>query len=387
LKTTIGLKLLKIEVNSAPKLLLKYFIYYLIIAQIFAAYLSIISEFFNIEELGITIISIEIVFILINVIMFILSRGKFNLLDFAFNIIHASKSYRRTNEKTLIIWLSFCYLIALPSILSDKFSFIPYLESLISPNSKYNVTNYYPADIFENYGDIIAEKFEESNKILIFSDPSSIVQDKILVRKTIYVKINKGVNENILRRKELCNNLIYYSSINDYLGKIYGEVDQTKIVLIYIKRNTFLSGLSSTYLYYYDNKDSNGQVHGGINLDSLIKSYKSYPDTFIKTVSNILNVEEEKLKARRLKDGQIVFSDYEKSLIENAPNYKFPFPYIIKLLPFDSIKPSTGTLYAFPNRSVGAELLENSTTSTTRTIEAINLRNKLYYTYFYSLTR
>lgn len=387
MKSTVGLKILKIEINSAPKLLLKYSIYYLIISNFLGEYCSILSELFNLQELSLTIISIEVTLLLIHLMMFALSRGKYNLLDFILNITHASKYYKRTNEKRLIIWLSFCYLVTFTTIIADRFSIVSYLKSLISPNSKYSISNYYPADIFENYGIIRYEKFEESNKILISYDSLSIAQDKILVQKTIYVTINKGVNENLLRRKELCYNLIYYSSINDYLGKIYGDVDQTKIVLIYIIRNTFLSGLSSTYLYYFDNKDPNGQVYGGVNLDSLIKSYNSYPETYMKTISNIINVDVNKLKERISKDGQIAFSDYEKSIIENAPNSKFPFPYIIKSLPFDSIKPSTVKLYVFPDRSVAAEMLENSTTSTTRTIEAINLRNKLYYKYFYNPTR
>ena len=386
-RSTVGLKILKVEINSTPKLLLKYFIYYLIISNFLGEYCSILSELFNLQELSLTIISIEVTLLLIHLMMFVLSGGKYNLLDFILNITHASKYFQRTNEKRLIIWLSFCYLVFFMVFLADRSNIIDYIKSLTSPNSKYDISNYYPAEIFENYGIIRAEKFEESNKILISYDSLSIAQDKILVKKTIYVTINKGVNEYILRRKELCNNLIYYSSINDYLGKIYEDVDQTKIVLIYILRNTFLSGLSSTYLYYYDNKDPNGQVYGGVNLDSLIKSYNSYPETYMKTISNIINVDVEKLNERISKDGHIAFSDYEKSIIENAPNSKFPFPYIIKSLPFDSIKPSAGKLYAFPNRTVAAEMLENSTTSTARTIEAINLRNKLYYNYFYKPTR
>lgn len=387
LKSTVGLKILKIEINSAPRLFLKYFIYYLIISNFLGDYYGILFELFKFKEFGITIISIEVSLLLIHFVMFALSGGKYNLLDFILNITHASKNYRQTNEKRLIIWLSFCYLVAFTAILGDRFAIASYLESLISPNSKYNIPNYYPADVFENYAVLRSEKFEENNKILIYFDTSSIVQDKILVRKTIYATINKEVNENIVKRNELCKNIIYYSSINDYVGDIYGDVDQTKIVLIYIKRNTFLSGLSYTYLYYYDNKDPNGIVYGGINLDSLIKSYDSYPNTFIKTVSNILNVDEEKLKARIMKDGQIVFSNCEKSIIANAPNFKFPFPYILRSLPFDSVKPSSYLIFAFPNRSVNLSLLENTGISTNRTIEAINLRNKLYYNYFYKPSR
>jgi hypothetical protein len=252
--------------------------------------------------------------------MFILSGGKYNLLDFVLNIVHADNNYHRNSLKILIIWLSFFSLVAISPLSIYKFNIEPYIESLIAQNSKYNIPNYYPSNVFEKYGDIKGEKFEESNRILVFSDPASVVQNKLLLRKTIYATINKELNESSSKRIELCKDLIHYSVLNDFIGNLNDSIDQTKIVLVYLKRKTSFSGLSFTYLYYYDNKSPDRFLYGGVNLDSLIKSYNSFPETFLKTVSNILKIDEENLKRRLKEEGKIIFSPDELSKIDKAPN-------------------------------------------------------------------
>lgn len=381
LKSTVGLKILKIEVDSSQKLFLKYFIYYLITAQYLGAYCSMFSELFNFKRIGTTILSIQVALFLIHLIMFAFSGGKYNLLDFVFNIKHAAKNYSRTNEKRLIIWLSFCYLVAFTAILADKYNIISFYKFLVSTNSSYNFTNYYPAEVFDNYADVITEKFVESNKILIYSDTLSLIQDKFLGQKTIYATINKEVFDNIAKRNELCKKLTNYSSVNDYINDRYGEVDQTKIVLSYIKPNTFVTSLSYTYFYYYDNKDAKGIVYGGIDLDSLIKSYKSYDETLLRTISNILNVDEENLKARIVKEGQLVFSNDEIVIINASPE-KFTFPFNLRPISFDSVRPLGYLNFSFPKGDVSLEGIEISLSLKSRYYEAINLRNYIYYNYF-----
>jgi len=171
-----------------------------------------------------------------------------------------------------------------------------------------------------------------------------------MTQKIIFVLINKSTFENVNKRFQLCQLLNIYSEINDLsnsMSDINNEVqiDQTKIILLYIKPETYFSHESYSFCYYYDNKNPKYSYYGGIQTDSLINSYKNHifgtEIIYKQSAAKALKITTDSLIRRFKKDSTINLSkkQYQSFVTEyNKAITKRKF-LVITTIPFIDVKP------------------------------------------------
>jgi len=362
LKATVGNKILKITCNSSFRLIFKYFIIYSLISGVFIAYLSLFSSISNISSKSTVSLEILSVYslgaiIIINTLIYFISYGRFDLFDFVLSLYYSNKSYKRSSEIKLIIWLTFVYLTTV-FYLGGKLNYInDFISNLVSANSVFVSTKYYPKEVLDEFSLFQIEKKEKNNEIISFSNNASFFENKILGQKTIYALTNKPTFEDENKRFILCKLLIQYSNINDVFDDEYDFVDQTKIVLVYNESQTYFTSTTRLYTYYYDNKDPKHLIYGGIELDSLISYHKKnlahYLNSSRKALAISLNQNEDSLTSR-LKNGDSIqitqeeYRKYQKILFELC---NVNTTLVNTIIPFGLVKPTEYLSINFPHKN------------------------------------
>ena len=378
LKTTFGLKLLGLEVNSSSKMILKYFTYYILLLGILFRVLTLI---FRIDTLSLLPVYSIIALSIINYAMFFISSGRYNLLDYILKIVHSNFVFKRGYRFIFLIWFTFWFLIALVSILADRLHVKSYLNSYVRNESPFSLTGYYPKDTFNNYTYWQIEKFEENNTIFTFSDSLCIFQDRFLKQKKIIASINKETFENENRRYILCYLLIHYSEINDSINNVYSQIDQTKIVLVHSEPYTYFGNKVVTYTYYYDNKNPKESIYGGIRLDSLLSYYKrqlTFCEEYrIQTVANIHHIDDLQIKKIIQNGGKLSFSKEEDSILANKRVALEPL--LVRTIPFGDVKPEGIIWINFPHGESSVVETDRLFDTNKKKSEVMYYRNALYY--------
>ncbi len=384
LKTSIGYKIIKIPCNSSKRLIVKYFIYYVLLTGIFLRFISFFGElskyssdsFFN----SIAFIYLIIALFIISCLLFIFSLGRYNLFDFIFKIYYTKTIYKRSSILFLVIWFSIAYLIAFIGIISKQNFVDDYMNQFVKMNLDYDFTNYYPKEVFDEYSYFQTEKINLNNDIITFSDSKSFYQNTFLGQKTIYAVINKQTFENEDKRFLLCRYLIIYSGINDIFNETSDKVSQTKLLLIYNVPQTYFTKKTYTYCYYYDNKNPKYSIYGGIELDSLISYQKSkivFKDSAIKNaLLKTLKISEDSLK-KISHNGEVTLSGEQAMLLQREyaklMNSNSTIP--ITIVPFNEVKPDIMlSINSIRSQAHQVELTENYYWND-KFYEAIFLRN------------
>jgi len=396
-KNSIGHYILKIHNDNFRKLYIKYLIYFIIFSGVGGRIIGLIINIFHSSSLSknthvLPSLYFFFTFILFTWILFYISRGKYNLVDYILRIVYDSKNYKRNPVTILIIWFSYVYTIAVLAILSDQSKFKDTFSFFIEPTGSYFSTSFFPRDLFSNYSNYQIEKRERNNEIFTTSDYTSFYQDRYLNQKTIYALINKFTFESDIERLKFCYYLESYSSINDIVNKIFdfdfshdNDVDQTRIILIYNKPHTFFTKKSFVYEYYYDNKNPTYSIYGGVVLDSLIAFHKrqnnEYFKSYMESLAEAINITIDSLMARVDKNGIITYTKSEIQKLNSTPYKVMPKenPLVLSIVPFIAVKPKIIYTYSIPEYDFFSVELFDKTYFNDNFFEAIFYRNVNYY--------
>lgn len=349
LKNTLGKTIFKIQINSSTKLLFKYLIYYIIFSGVVANVIGLIIELtpLNYRPIQIQVHLLYALFscIIVNILFFVFSLGKYSLIDFLLNLNYLNVTYKRSKYLYLLSWLSILLLTTVFEVSGETSFFSKYLNQFINSNLNYNYTKYFPKEKFDDYSYFQIEKIENNDMVLSFSNRESFYKSYLLTQKTIYALINKSTFENADKRLEFCHLINIYSDINDFFNFNDIEIDQTRFVLIYIKPETYFSHKSYTFYYYYDNKNPKFSYYGGVESDSLktsyIKDLNRESDLLNSFYAKVLGISIDSLtkKYKRYseikltkKQNKLLISEYNKEIVKNEY-------FVITIIPFKEVKP------------------------------------------------
>lgn len=384
-KNTIGFKILKIQINSSQRALIKYVIYYILLSGMLSKSIRMLTELashynYSLPHLQIQFIYLVISIILVSFLYFFFSNGKFNLLDFVFNIQPLKAKYKRTGIIILVTWFFISYLTFFLGIWG-RISFInEYINRYINFDLGYKIGCYFPKEIFDEFSTFQLEKTEASDLVFTYSDKRTFHNDIIKNQKTIFALINKATFESEIKRLIACNYLKVYSEISNSFD-YQEEPDQTKVILIYNIQNTFFTMKSYSYVYYCDNKVPNSNFYGGINLDSLCIQYKTKTqrmlNIFNESLATSLGISIDSVKNYCDSTGKATITNKEYQTFKNVyfKNLHEYSALVVHKIPFGDVKPKymlSFNIKGFEKNSI--EVMNNRLMDDDY-FEAVNLRN------------
>jgi len=380
LKNSVGYKILKINVDSYLKLLLKFFIYYFIFSDLISPTLSFLSYILN-QSVSAFLTSYSVIFVVIilsvNLLMFLVSCGKCDLFDYILKIRYSNTEYKRNEIITLLLWL-FIGSSTLVTALFIKMSYVDNGLNFIDGKFKQQLITYYPVEVFEKYSKLQFEGYEERNDIISLADRQSFIENRLLGQKTIYALINKSTFEDDFKRYELCVYLNYYSQYSALLNDMNNPV-QTRFFLVYNERNTYFTHISYVFKYYHDSNEPMTNIHGGYELDSVTLYHKSRLLHFEKSLKEALKMNGEdsllteinkgnsiKLSSKSIIDSLNYCLDKNKNEINNL---------IINTVSFNEVKSVKTGHYNFPRSNVDMIEFFNTLSTNEELSEAVLYRN------------
>jgi hypothetical protein len=296
-------------------------------------------------KIEVHLVYIFIASFIINAFFFVFSLGKYNLIDFFINLSFSNKGYKRHKYLFLLSWLSILLLTVVFEVSGETSFFSQYISQFYNSNLNYNYTKYFPKEKFDEYSYFQIEKIENSNMVMSFSNNESFFKNCLLTQKTIFALINKSTFENVNKRLEYCRLINIYSGINDIFNDTNDQVDQTKIILIYIKPETYFSHKSYTFCYYYDNKNTKFSYYGGIKTDSLKISYikdlnrntevlnESYAKALGITIDSLIK------KYKRYSEIKLTNRQYRLFVTEYNKEIFIRDKFVVTIIPFTDVKP------------------------------------------------
>ncbi|WP_123855447.1 hypothetical protein [Chryseobacterium shandongense] len=323
--------------NSSYKkhlLLFKYIFYFLFFIPNFSL-ISALTNFPFLINFGydkILSIQLAVSLILIDLIMFLSSCGRYHAIDYILDIKINGMHYNKLPLVSLSYFLSFlgCFLTLNFTCHRYNFDF----QNLNRSLSKEIYWEHYSEDLYHGNKPMIVKK--KSDEVFTPSEILSFLFHKEYNQKIIYLILPEKVFNSADDRKKICYNLIDESITND-IFKSYKPI-QTKIVLTTIKEGNFFEYYNYSYTYFFDRNLSELGVYGGIIGDSLtpekyfnfvkkVIGKKGFPTTDKKTKYY-------DLKASLSKDNYNIFIENEKLSfklirfedVEKKANFQLNFP-------------------------------------------------------------
>lgn len=289
-QNTLSGKILKLEIHRINKsslrlsLLLKsclyYCIYFKVGGSLFIVLENVLKDFTILTINSWTYFFICAVFFISNTIIFIISRGAYNLLDYLLKIRYKPNTISNPHATYKITFLISAVYIIL-TVVVYRFRLDRLVKTINSEVIDTFTSEYYPIDDLGNYlqEHFIISKISKTNNIVTLSDPTSLYLNNLLIKKDIIVVASDlCYNDNNIR-KVFCHKLLYYSLINDLNNQ--NSPEQTQITLYYRNRKSFFIYFTGVYKYYYDNKNPNAGIYGGINRQDLINIYTSIQNDYV----------------------------------------------------------------------------------------------------------
>lgn len=297
------------------KLITKYGIYFLFVIPAFSILDAILSfPLFNsnVSYLYKTLsLNLFVAFAVTNFIVFVLTIGKAHLLDYFSNL--SIEKY--PTRKTLFIHLTtiYCFFgtLFITSVIQHKFNFT--ISSLDKSIKSVIYSENYPTDLHFN-GRIFVLK-EKTSRAVVPSKPLSFLFPIELERKTIYAWLPKNVFYSDEDRLKICNDLLYYSRLNDLFTGY--EPNQTRIFLYHSSQGKFLEIYSNYYQYYFDNNLQHWGIYAGIKSDSTtMTNYIDFANNYLP--KKIERLEKEfNLNWREIVNRCEHDQDFENTILQN----------------------------------------------------------------------
>ena len=297
IKNTIGKEIFNLRwkktMNLKLKLILKYFLYYLIVAPTFSIPTALISFPYLKNDINgpdlVLSFKLLLVFFSTDLIVFILSLGKFHLLDYLLNL--KIKKYKFVNTKN--ISLGIVYLFFGIFFITNMVQYKNNLSSESVENSAFSIIHkeQYPKDLF--FGNDVFVTKENSIKAFTPTKPLSFLFSNSVKQKTLYLNLPEQIFNSEFERQKVCIDLINKSNLNDYFYRY--DTEQTRIILTNIKMGKYLEGYKYYYIYYFENKLPEWGVYGGIKADTTTANkYVSFINKYnrdrIVRIENSLNL-------------------------------------------------------------------------------------------------
>lgn len=307
---TFGKIILKLKwrdrINLRILLVLKYLLYALYFTPGFSFFNLLTSLVNKLEFLRGFELNIFFSLLILDILVFILSLGRFHILDYFLNLQLKNLPYKRTAFKSLNLILSSLFIAICTQIyaLGKGMTLNNYALSLFDNFYEEN----FPADKFYGNKPIVLK--EKSNRVLTTSEIYSFLLNIEYDLKTIILVIPEEIFLSDSDKKKICIELINQSITNDTFA--FYKPRQTKIILKAYKIGDFFETYNYTSTYYFNNDSGDWGIYGGIKDDS----------TFVKNYLNFLkNLKYEPIKnSNKIKytfTGNI--SD-DKFLIKNSDN-------------------------------------------------------------------
>lgn len=329
---TIGKLIFNLHWNQQKEkkhlIIIKYVIYYLSVAPEF----SIISFIANIPFLKMSnysVLSLQISasILVVDLIIFIFSLGKYHLLDYMFNLQIIGLSFKKTPLKSLSIHLLFWWFFIVINL-----AFIKWDLSVKGINDAIIEDVYFenfPDDLYYGNKPFVVKK--KSDNVFIPSDMLSLLFDKEYDEKIIFLYLPFEIFNDKNERFQICKDLILQSIINDVF--LDYKPKQTKVVLKTDKNGKFLEYYNYSYTYYFCKDAINWGIYGGIENDSsTIYKYIN----FINEVKNAQPVEsriipiESSLSSNQLKiianKAELIFNRVDFNDVKVRANMQLNFP-------------------------------------------------------------
>lgn len=349
--------LLKIKIYKSRNislkisLLLKSGIYFGVMFGVFSATAVILENLFkyytNLKIERFVFLYFTITFFISNALVFFISLGKYNLIDYILKIKYTRYQKRNYALDYKIAMLgSSIYLIL--TFISFKYNLGDYI-SLINKEVKQKfILEYFPKDDLGNFtaSDWIISKTEKTNKVVSLGVPSSLVYNDYLLQKTILTTINKKSFDNISLRKIFCKKLIYYSNRYNYSNNI--SPDQTQIILFYRERKSFFIYYTGILKYFYEDKMGSIGVTGGVDKNNLQEYYQTTEANYIKqfytAVGKALEIPTDTMLKYIDEEGNISFPNWIQEKITANGKKKIPFDFKAdppnpKIIKFEDVQP------------------------------------------------
>lgn len=290
---SLGKVFLNLKWNGSDvklKLFVKYSIYYFSIIPSFSFYSALISSPFfksNLIDLDKTLsLKVAIILAISDLIIFIISLGKYHILDYILNLSIENHSYRKKASHSLgILYLTFGLLVIV-NMFAFKYNISLLTVAKTVANSFYK--EQYPEDGF--FGNNVFTFREESENVFCPSDPLTFLVNKKVNQKTLYLDLPKHIFNSEYERKLVCVKLIEQSLLNDYFN--FYEPKQIRIVLSNVEAGKFLEFYNYMYFYYFDIELPQWGVYGGIQADSItMRDYLQFVNKYHRDKRKVLEKE------------------------------------------------------------------------------------------------
>ncbi|WBL22706.1 hypothetical protein [Zunongwangia sp. HRR-M8] len=221
------------------------------------------------------VIKISIVFLISDILVSLISLGKFHILDYFLKIKLVNKTYSSNmySSLSIILLLSGVYLILSVYQYKYSFTFANISERVLRKIPKES----FPIDLV--HGGYVMAIHEKSNKTYVPTEPLSLIYKKELNRKTIYVRLPIDIFNSEKHRRDICYNILEYSLSNDIFSGY--KPDQTRFILTAVEDGFFISYNEYRYYYYFDRDLPEWGIYGGIKADS------TTTDQYIKFINNV----------------------------------------------------------------------------------------------------
>ena len=290
IKNTFGKLLVQINWlnNSNTKLFLalKYSLYFLFFAPKF----SWISLIVNIPIINARnydkLLSIQLffTFFVLDIIIYLLSKGKYHILDYIFNLQIIHINYKKNELRSLSIILAFVSIFFIINITCFRFNLT--FQNINNNISKDIYTEHFPTDKF--YGSRILVIKQKTSQIILPDNMLSFLFEKEYNQKILFLYLPYNIFNSTIERKKICYELINQSLTNDVFSEF--KPAQTKIVITTIKEGYFFENYNYSYTYYFSHKTPQWGIYSGIKADSTIV------ENYINFVTGIENDKKEKMK-------------------------------------------------------------------------------------------
>lgn len=297
IKNTIGKEIVNLHwqktINLKLRLISKYFLYYIIVAPTFSIPTALASfPYLNNQIKGPDLVlsfKLLFVFFTTDLIVFILSFGKFHLLDYFLNLKIKKNKFIHTKISSLGIVYLFFGIFFITNMLQYKNN----LSSQSVENSAFNIIHkeQYPKDLF--FGNDVFVTKENSIRSFTPTKPLSFLFSNSVKQKTLYLNLPEHIFNSAFERQKVCIDLINKSNLNDYFYRY--DTEQTRIILTNIKMGKYLEGYKYYYIYYFENNLPEWGVYGGIKADTTtankyVNFINKYNKDRIRKIENSLNL-------------------------------------------------------------------------------------------------
>lgn len=347
INNTFGKAILNLEwkkrKNIKHLLLFKYIFYFTFFIPSFSL-ISAMSNFPYFKNFGYDrILTSQLIssFIIINIIIFFISLGRYHVLDYILNLEIKNLEYNKRPLLSLLYTLLFISSFIILSFICYGFNIN--FQKLNNSFAKEVYWENYSDDLFHGSKPMIIKK--KSDEVFTPSETLGFLFNREFNQKIIYLMVPEKILNSASDRKAICYNLLYESIDNDIFYNF--KPSQTKIVLTTIKEGFFFEYYNYSYTYYFDKNLPDLGIYGGVNGDSLTQ--KKYLD-FVKNITSKQITLKEALqntnKEKRYYRLKTTLSDKQYNIFVEDEKLTFD------LIRFEDVKKKTNVQLNFPPQSI-----------------------------------